>query len=67
MRFIPASGKKVNWYTCGPTVYDACTAPSCDAVPAVPLELAVSLAARGVRGAHGARASSRALRVTALF
>ena len=24
VRFIPASGKKVNWYTCGPTVYDVC-------------------------------------------
>jgi len=23
-KFIPASGKKVMWYTCGPTVYDSC-------------------------------------------
>lgn len=21
--FIPISGKRVNWYSCGPTVYDA--------------------------------------------
>lgn len=21
--FVPLSGKKVNWYSCGPTVYDA--------------------------------------------
>ena len=22
--FIPLQGNTVNWYTCGPTVYDAC-------------------------------------------
>ena len=22
--FVPAKGKKVLWYTCGPTVYDSC-------------------------------------------
>lgn len=21
--FVPQSGRKVNWYSCGPTVYDA--------------------------------------------
>lgn len=21
--FVPVSGKRVNWYSCGPTVYDA--------------------------------------------
>ena len=21
--FVPLSGKRVNWYSCGPTVYDA--------------------------------------------
>ena len=22
--FVPANGRRVLWYTCGPTVYDAC-------------------------------------------